>query len=75
MDLAGFGFGFGFGFDLDLAWILVQYSSQSSHGSPRRSQEAPSGNRRSSLGKVSKATKATEVIKCLIEYEIDHLAS
>ena len=28
----------------------------------------------SSLGEVTKVTRATEVIKCIIEYEIDHLA-
>ena len=63
------------GFGLDLIWISVHSTFHSSHSSPRRSQAAPSGIRRSSLGKATKVTEATRVIKCIIEHEIDHLAS
>ena len=59
LDLAGFG-SIRFGFWSVIALIALH----SSLGGPRKL-----------LGKVTKVTKATRVIKCIIEHKNDHLAS
>ena len=71
-----FGFGLilvGFGLIRLGFWSIIAFIARTAlQGGPR---EAPSGIRRSSLGKATRVTRATEVIKCIIECRIDHLAS
>ena len=71
LDLVGFGliwvrFRFGFG----LIWLgfWSSVAVRALHSSPREVLGR-------SLGKATRVTRATEVIKCRIEHKIDHLAS
>ena len=76
MDLILAGFGLilvGFGLIWIGFWSIIAFIALIALlGGPKA---APSDIRRSSLGKVTRVTRATRVIKCIIECKIDHLAS
>ena len=80
LDLIWIWFGFGLilvGFGLDLACFWLDSARSALDFGPSELSQLSWLSREvlgSSLGKAARVTRATRVIKCIIEHKIDHLA-